>query len=307
MDNRTAIRPTGSPAGRQQGRGAGGDGGASGALTPPRRGGHAFYAEQARRALGIQHEGPLAELRAPIFHFTVGLLVAGIAVLARPQQVGLPLGIALDVVLAAMATLALLVFDRFSCPPDARPGLEGGALPTAALLAEAVVLAGTQQKPLWIPAAAVAAVVIAAAPHLSAMRLAGRDEAWLRLGRDAAGVAAMGPVLIAGCGTGPAPLRGFMLAAASFLTVVDALHTERAPRVRGLVIAAVVAVMVSVSVVPAMRGGQTAAAASLLVLWYGLRGLAAAGGGGRWSRGAVFEYGVFVAIACALLTSAVRR
>ena len=291
MDNRTDFRPPATPPGP----------------TPRRVGGHAFYAEQARRALGVDREGPLAELRAPIFHFVVGALVAGIAVLARPQQVGLPLGIALDVLLMGLASLALLAFDRLTCPPDARPGLEGGALPTAALLAEAVVLAGTDQKPLWIPAVAVAAVVIAAAPHLSAMRIAGRDDAWLRIARDAAGVATLGPVLIAGCSSALGPVRGFMLAAGSFLTVVDALHTERAPRLRGLVVAGVVAVLVSGSVIPATRGGQAVGAASLLVLWYGLRGIAVVVAGPRRSLGAFAEYGLFVAAAGALLTQAVRH
>ena len=270
-------------------------------------GGHAFYAEQARRALGVDREGPLAELRAPIFHFVVGALVAGIAVLARPQLVGLPLGIGIDVLLMGLASLALLAFDRLTCPPEARPGLEGGALPTAALLAEAVVLAGTDQKALWIPAVLIAAVVIAAAPHLSAMRIAGRDDAWLRIARDAAGVATLGPVLIAGCSSALGPVRGFMLAAGSFLTVVDALHTERSPRVRAVVVAVVVAVLVSGSVIPATRGGQAVGAASLLVLWYGLRGIAVVVAGPRRSLGAVAEYGLFVAAAGALLTQAVRH
>jgi len=294
VDNRTGFRPPGGPSGP----------------TPPRRaGGHAFYAEQARRALGIDHDGALAELRAPIFHFVVGALVAGIAVLARPQQVGLGLGIALDVLLMGLASLALLAFDRLTCPPEARPGVEGGALPTAALLAESVVLAGTDLKALWIPAAVLAALVIAAAPHLSAMRIAGRDSPWLRVARDAAGVATLGPVLIAGCSSALGPVRGFIIAAGTFLTVVDALHTERAARVRTIVIAAVVAVLVSGSVVPATRAGQAIGAASLLVLWYGLRGLAAVAAvwRGRRSLGALAEYGLFVAIAGLLLAEAVRR
>jgi hypothetical protein len=261
----------------------------------------------ARRALGVQHDGALAELRAPIFHVVVGLLVAGIAVLARPQRVGVPLGVALDVVLAAVVTLALLVFDRLSCPPEARPGLAGGALPVAALLAEAVVLAGTEEKALWVPAVVVAAAVIAAAPHLSAMALAGRDGGLIRLGRDAAGVAAMWPVLIAGCSSAAGPVRGLMLAAGSSLTVVDALHTERAARVRMVVAGLLVAAVVGLAVVPATRGGQAAAAATLLVLWYGLRGLAVVAGSARWSRGALVEYGAFVAIAAALLGSAARH
>jgi hypothetical protein len=260
----------------------------------------------ARRALGVQPDGALAELRAPIFHSFVGVLVAGIAMLARPQRVGVPLGIGLDVLLAGLATMALLVFDRLSCPPDARPGLQGGALPTAALLAEAVVLAGSDDRALWIPAVVIAALVIAAAPHLSALALAGRAGGMLRLARDAAGVAAMWPVLIAGSSSAAGPVRGVMLAAGSFLTVVDARHTERAPWRHTLVAALLVAVAVSIAVVPATRGGQAAAAATLLVLWYGLRGLAVVAGA-RMSRGALLEYGFFVAVAAALLGSAARH
>jgi hypothetical protein len=101
-----------------------------------------------------------------------------------------------------------------------------------------------------------------------------------------------------------------MLAAGSFLTVVDALHTERAPRARGLVIAGVVAAVVAGSVIPATRGGQAVAAATLLVLWYGLRGLAVVVATWRrsWrSLGAVAEYGSFVAVAGFLLSNAVRH
>jgi hypothetical protein len=277
-------------------------------FRPPekRAGGHAFYAEQGRRALGLHLDRPLAELRTPIFHFVLGALVAGVAVLARPQRVGLPLGIALDALLALLGSLALLAFDRLFCPPEARPGLEGGALPTAALLAEAVVLAGTADGALWIPAVVVAAVVIAVAPHLSAMRLAGRDGAWLRLARDAAGVAVMGPVVVAACSSAWGPARGLMLAAAAFLTTVDALHTERAPRLRALLAAMATAAAVSLALIPATRGVHAAGAAAgaiLLVLWYGLRGLAVAAGAGRVSRTAMVEYGSFVLVAAALLAT----
>ena len=283
MDNRTGFRP------------------------PRRAGGHAHYAEQARRALGIDAEGPLAELRAPIFHFVIGARVAGVAVLARPQQVGLGLGIALDILLVALASLAFLTFDRLTWPPEARPGLEGGALPTAALLAEAVVLAGTDQKRLWIPAVMIAAVVIAAAPHLSALRLAGRESTWVRVARDAAGVAVLGPVLIIGASSAPGPVRGFVLAAGVFLTVVDALHTEHAPRVRTLVISFLAACVVAGSLVPATHQTQAGTAATLLVLWYGLRGMAAAINARRRSLLAIAEYFLFVAAAGALLGTSARH
>ena len=287
MDNRTGFRP------------------------PERRaGGHAFHAQQARHALGLTLDRPLAELRTPIFHFAVGALVAGIAVLARPQRVGVPLGIALDVVLAVVASAALLVYDRWFCPPEARPGLEGGALPTAALLAESLVLAGTSDGRLWIPAAAVAALVIAVAPHLSAMRIAGRDGAWLRLARDAAGVLVMSPVLVAATSSADGIVRGTVLAAAAFLTTLDALHTEQATRLRGVLASAAVAVALTGALIPATRVGQTGAAAAggiLLVLWYGLRGLAVAGGTAKLSRGVIAEYGFFVVVAAGLLSNAAHN
>lgn len=288
MDNRTGFRPADPVRLQRNVRG------------------HAVYADMARRALGVELHGPLAELRAPLFHFVIGALVAGIAVLGRPQQVGVALGIAIDALLAVLASLALLVFDRLFCPPEARPGPAGGALPTAALLAEAVVLAGTQQKALWVPAAVVAALVIAGAPHLSAMALAGREAGLLRVARDAAGVAAMWPVLIAGTSSVFGPLRGAILAAGAFLTVVDALHTERAALGRTLLAAASVAAAVGGALVPADHSGQAVAAATLLVLWYGLRGWAVTAVG-RWSWSALLEYGVFVGIAAALLAGALRR
>jgi hypothetical protein len=288
VDNRTGIRPPTEP----------GDGGR----------GHAFYAAQARRALGVQLHSPLGELRTPIFHFVIGVLVAGIAVMARPDRVGVPLGIGLDVLLALLSVAALMTYDRLFCPPEARPGLEGGALPTAALLAEALVLAGTTSAALWVPAVVVAAVVIAAAPHLSARRLAGHDEAWLRLARDAAGVAVMVPVLIAGCSSALGPVRGLVIWAGAALTTVDAVHTEHGVRRRGLVAAFWVGAAVAACLIPATRGGQVAAAGGiLLVLWYGLRGLAVAAGAARLSRVAVAEYGVFVIAASALLATSARH
>jgi hypothetical protein len=140
------------------------------------------------------------------------------------------------------------------------------------------------------------------------MRAAGRDGAALRLARDAAGVAVMGPAVVVGCSSAPGPLRGAVLAAAAFLTVVDALHTERADRRRGLLAATAVAVAVAGALVPATRGGQVpGAGAILLVLWYGLRGLAVVGGTGRLSRGVVMEYGFFVVVAVALMSSTAQH
>lgn len=286
MDNRTGIRPPERDGGR----------------------GHAFYASQARRALGIQLHGPLAELRTPIFHFVIGAFVAGVAVVARPQRVGIPLGIGLDVVLASLGVVALLTYDRLFCPPEARPGIGGSAMPTAALLAESVVLAGTSDAHLWVPAVVLAVFIVAAAPHLGAMRLAGRDDAWLRLARDAAGVAVMVPVLIAGVSSAAGPVRGSIVAAGSFLTVIDAVHTERGRPWRGVVAAFVVAVVVAGCIVPATQGAQVPAAGGiLLVLWYGLRGLAVAAASGRMARGVVAEYGVFVVAAAALLSTSGRH
>ena len=284
MDNRTGFRP----------------------VAERRAGGHAFYAQQARRALGLEPEGVIAQLRAPVFHFLLGAAVAGVAVLAQPQRVGLPLGIAIDVLLALLATLALTAYDRLS-PPEARPGLAGGALPTAALLAEAVVLAGAADMREWLPAVVVAAVVIAVAPHLSALRIAGRDDAWLRVARDAAGVAVMGPVLIAAGSPALGPVRGVMLALASFLTAIDALHTDRAGPRRMVVAAVLVAMAVSGSLAPAAHAGQAPGAAMLLVLWYGLRGMAAAACAPRVARGALVEYAVFVGVAGAMLGLSARH
>jgi hypothetical protein len=285
VDNRTGIRP-----------------------PEPRAGGHAFHAQQARRALGISLDGPLAQLRTPFFHFLIGALVAGMAVLARPQRVGVPLGAGLDFVLAVLGVVAVFTYDRLFCPPEAKPGLEGGALPTAALLGEAIALAGTSDAQLWVPAVVVAALVIAAAPHLSAMRALGRDGAPLRLAGDAAGVAVMIPVVIAAVSPANGVVRGLVLACGSFLTVVDAVHTERATRLRVLLAAFGVALATSLSIIPATAGGAVpGAGAILLVLWYGLRGIAVAGGTAKLSRGVLAEYGAFVAVAAALLSTTARH
>jgi hypothetical protein len=87
------------------------------------------------------------------------------------------------------------------------------------------------------------------------------------------------------------------------------VHAERAGRgARGLVASACLAVVVACCLVPATRGTQIPAAGGiLLLLWYGLRGVAASVCAPRVPRGAVAEYGVFVLAAAVLLGAAARH
>ena len=51
--------------------------------------GHAYHADQARRALGISSEPRLAEVPFPIIHAALGVAACAVAVALRPGAVGL--------------------------------------------------------------------------------------------------------------------------------------------------------------------------------------------------------------------------
>ena len=57
--------------------------------TRPAVRGHAYYADQARRALGISSEPRLAEVPFPIIHAALGVAACAVAVALRPGAVGL--------------------------------------------------------------------------------------------------------------------------------------------------------------------------------------------------------------------------
>jgi hypothetical protein len=269
---------------------------------PPRRTGHAFYAEEARRALGIVREiraVTVARVPAPVFHGAVGAGVAITAVLVRPQVTGWALSIALDAVLAGLTALAIIHYDLVLCPPETRPGPDSFILPVAAVISLAVSLAGSADLRIDALAVLAGTGVIAAAPHLAAMRAAGLETPMVRQLRELAAVLVCVPAVLAGAAPGLSwGVRGAVVLLGTTATAYDAVRADGVPwRRTALAALAVGGVTALTSAAAGGMFGQAATAISLLLLWYGLRGLLGGATAGRLGRGALFEYGAFIVAA----------
>ena len=270
-----------------------------------RRHGPAFLADQARQALGVSGEPrSLAEVPLPLVHTGFGAAVCALAVLLRPQEIGLQTSAIADGVLAVMTVIALTGYDVLVYPRDQRPGLEGAALPGAAVVAFATVLAGV--TPLTVRAAAgvAAALVIGGVPQLVARRALGQESWLVRLLRDIAGVLVLAPVLLAGASpvlatTWRIALVGSVTALVSF----DGLRTERLSRARAILAALVIGgVIAGVAGLIGPSGANAGVrAAILLVLWYGLRGMAGGFAVDARRGAALAEYAAFVIFAAGAL------
>ena len=285
MDNRTGLRPRG----------------------------HGFLADQARQALGVAREPrALAEIPPPLTHTAFGAAVCAAAILVRPEALGLQRSAIASGALAIFTGAALVAYDFLVYPPASRPGLEGAALPVAAVAAFATVLAGVTPIAVRLVAGVIAALVIGGVPHLAGRRVVGQEGWLVRLGRDAAGVAVLAPVLVAASSPVlPPPLRAGLVTAIVLLVSIDGLRTERMSVPRAMLAAAIVGIILGEVTLPVATGSGNAGlrAAALLVLWYGLRGVVGAFVAPRARRwGALIEYGVFlVAAAVALGWIAVRN
>ena len=268
--------------------------------------GHAFYAAEARAALGIApwiSATRLPDVPAPLFQGVVALLTSGLVVLVRPQAVGVVAASILDGALVVLCCVAILFHARLVGTPGARPGLEITALPAAALVALEVAVAGTG----WVVAGAVAvaltAAVVVLVPHLDALRLAGRDGLGIRLGLDLAGILVAVPYALVGASTawwwgGRAALAGAGCGAICFDTLRLDLSSTRRALAGALGIALVIAALTPAA---SRAVTQAAGATSLLLLWYGLRGLAMTLLPGKPARAPVIEYSAFGVAAVATL------
>ena len=265
---------------------------------PPHRSrGNAFYAESARAALGIGGEvHSLADVPLPLVHTALGMAVCAVVAALRPQVLGMRLSVIICGSLALATALTLTVYDRLVYGRDLRHALAATGLPVAAIAAFVVVLAGSIDLAVRVPAGFIAALVIGGIPHFGGLRAAGREGTATRLLRDAAGVAVLAPLLLAAF-DGPLPTgAGAALCGCGVLLVsADALLTEEL-RGRAAVGGAVVlaAIMAGLVFVLPTNGRDTIRAALLLVLWYGLRGVAAALLSRDSRRSVIAEYGLFV-------------
>ncbi len=278
--------------------------------APRRSRGNAFYAESARAALGLQGEPrSLSDVPLPLVHTALGMAVCAVVAALRPQVLGLRASITVCGTLAIATALTLTLYDRLVYGRDLRHALAATGLPVAAIAAFVVVLAATGDLSLRIPAGVIAALVIGGIPHLGGLRAAGREGTATRLLRDGAGIIVLAPLLLAAFSGALSTGASAGLAGGGVLLVsADALLTEelhgRVAVAGAVVIAAILAG--TVVILPA-AGHGTVRASLVLVLWYGLRGLAAVLLGRVHRRALVVEYGVFVvAAALAIAVGAVR-
>ena len=279
--------------------------------TGIRQHGHAYHAEQARRALGISGDiHILSDVPLPIVHAALGIAACAVAVAIRPGAVGLRTSVIGIGALALVTGAVLIGYDLVVYPRERRPGLEGTALPVAALVAFALVLAGTLELPQRVVAGAVAVAVIGGMPHLGGLRAAGR-EGWItRLLRDLAGVAVLVPVLLAGVAAElPLTMRLAILVGGVTVVTFDGLRTEELSGFRALglsfLVAGAVAAVVQAS--GAVTAGAGTRAALAMLLWYGLRGIASGLATGRRRFAVIAEYGFVVAVALVALRWAMLR
>lgn len=277
--------------------------------TADRRRGHAFHAAAGRDALGVQSAvaARVADVPGPLFCAVVAVAVSSLAVLARPQVVGGAVSMALDAALVAAACAAIAVHTRLAATEGAwTTGLETLPLAVAALGGLFIALAGTEGVVAPLLAVAGCAAVTALAPHLETLRALGREGTRERVLRDAAGTLAMLPAALAAAspslGWGPRMAAVGLLGA---LTTADAL---RAADPRGALAATLAVGLLVAAVAPAAShaGSQASGAAGVLLLWYGLRGLAVSLTGARRDHMATVEYLAVSLGAVALLVTQAR-
>ena len=245
----------------------------------PRRRGNAFYADSARSALGLGGEvHSLADVPLPLVHTALGMAVCAVVAALRPQVLGLRTSLIVCGALALATAVTLVLYDRLVYRRDLRHAAAATALPMAAIGAFVAVLAGTGDLLLRLPAGLVAVLVVGGIPHLGGLRAAGREGTATRLLRDGTGVVVLAPLLLTAYDSDLATAASAAVAGGAVLLVsVDALLTEelygRVAVAGAVLIAAIMAGLVFV--LPA-SGRDTVRAALLLVVWYGLRGLAGA-------------------------------
>jgi len=251
----------------------------------------------------------LSDVPLPLVHTALGMAVCAVVAALRPQVLGLRTSVIICGSLAIATALTLTLYDRLVYGRGLGHALAATGLPVAAIAAFVVVLAGTGDLSLRIPAGVVAALVIGGIPHLGGLRAAGREGTATRLLRDGAGIVVLAPLLAAAFGGALSTGASAAVAGGGVLLVsADALLTEelhgRVAMAGAVGIAAVLAAAVVV-LPPAGRGNVRAGL--LLILWYGLRGLAAMVLSRSRRRELVVEYGIFVlAAAVAIAIGAAR-
>lgn len=277
---------------------------------PSRRRGNAFYVDSARAALGLREEvHSLSDVPLPLVHTALGVAVCALVAALRPQAVGLAVSTAATGGLALLAVVSLTVYDHLVYGRHLATALASMALPAAAIGAFLAVLGGSQSLSLRLPAGAAAALIIGGVPHLGGLRAAGREGSTTRLVRDATGIAVLAPLLLAAfSGTLSNPASAALAGGAAVLVTADALLTEAlAGRIAVLLGVLVGAAFAGLVVLLPVAGRGTLRVAFLLLLWYGVRGLAGVFASGVRGRAPAAEYSLFVVSALVGLAVTILR
>lgn len=273
--------------------------------------GPAYHAAQARRALRpIADPRSFGGLPLPLVHIALGLAASAVLLLIQPGVMPAPAAAVFATVVAVATAAALILYDRLVYAAEIRPGWEGAALPTAAIAAFATVLIAGAHLPLRLAAAAASALIIAVVPQLAGLRAVGREGRFIRLARDAAGLVVLIPLLVAAVSATELSLslRCAAVAAAVTLVSVDGLRSEALAPPRALGGALVVGVVLGGATAAASHWGEGSAAssASLLLLWYLVRGSVGGLAMGRRPVWVLAEYGA-VTIAALVALRIVSR
>lgn len=280
--------------------------------APARGRGHAHLAASARQALGIQNAVAqrVVDVPAPVFCAFVAAAGSVLAVIVRPQRVPRLLGLPLDLAIVAVCVAAIVthawLVEAHTGKPERSGIAQAALLPLAALCALLVTLAGTDAQVTTGLAAGGCAIVVALSAYLDGLRAAGREGSRERVLRDAAGSAVMVPIVIAGTSDalGAAPRAATVFLVAGLLT---AAAIEGARWRVAVVTGAAAGLATGAATVLAVRAGsQASGAAGVLLLWYGLRGVAAVAPAALRNRLALVEYVLVTAGAVALLVLQAR-
>ncbi len=263
--------------------------------------GHAAFAAQARRALGVTTEvHHLNEVPLPLIHTALGIAACALLFLVRVPALGMRSGSLASVAVAVGTAASLILYDRLVYPSDVRPGADAAALPLAAVGGFAIVLAASTSWLLRVSGAAITAVVIGGVPHIGQLELARRRTPPLRLARDLAGLVVAVPFLFAAVADSDVLAqwaRTLIVAVGLGLVAFDSLRVDAIGRRACAWGAAVCTLAVAVTSVVGQSGGPGVRAAMILVVWYGFRGVSHSLAAGRRGVLLILEYLAFVVIA----------
>jgi Protein of unknown function (DUF5656) len=272
--------------------------------------GPAARAAAARRALGISDETLLhavSDLPAPIVHAALGFAACALATLLRPQSAGPALSFFGTAALGLGVGAVIVIYDRLVVGPRG-PQVEAVAIPVAAVISYVALLGEVQSFAVRALSALLAASAIAVIPQIEARSKSDvQGRWWVGAVRDVMSIVVLLPAVGMGVAVDqPIAVRLAALASVSALVAVEGLRTEGGGRRRVNVVCGVLIGCLTAGL-GYISGGQNqnAAAAFVLLAWYGQRGFFASLFAGRRGVTLVLEY-LLVVCAAAVMVAVLR-